>query len=162
MEILEATVEVTREAESLTARFPFPVQLAVGLLTLGFRLAQGSNHEDVIGTCKHLADFKTMPAAELKRWITWRFVAEEVEVGGVKLGVTAAAERYEAEVAFRHDVHLRDGYEETLRTVQEALAGRPICLLCADPERHDRRLIVPMGGDVELIARLAREYEEGF
>jgi hypothetical protein len=162
VDICEPSVVIERQAEKLTGQDVWPVRLAALLLSLGFRLAQGINHQDVVGDLPHLEDFKTAKPQDLRRTITWRFSATELEWKGEKLGVEAAAARLESNADFLEQVEQQPNYEEVKHRVEELLKQRPICLRCRNPRAHDRTLIVPMGGDTKLIATLAKEYEEGF
>jgi hypothetical protein len=162
VELCESSVVIQRPASALTGLEVWPVQLGILLLTLGFRLAQGSNHQDVIGDLPHLDDFKKATAKDLQRTITWRFSADEVEWQGHSLGVETAAALLEADAEFAAEVEALPGHETVQQTVLDLLRARPICLRCRNPRVHDRELIVPIGGDPKLIARLAQEYEQGF
>jgi hypothetical protein len=162
LEIAEASVVLRRQVDDLRGRDVPPVQMAIALLVLGFRLAIGANHQDALHGCRHLEEFKRAKPGDLQRWILWRFAATERDCFGQVMGVAEAAEKWDQDAGFAAAVRALPDWLEVEAEVMALLSSKPICLCLENPELHDRTLVVPIGGDPAIIAALAQDYENGF
>jgi len=163
IEIAQPVILVSWVCDELeaTARVTQAEHLAAALITAGFRLAAGINREDCYEGLRHVSEIKGCRLDQLTRVITWRFVADEVKREGWRMGVQEFAQRWREDEAWRAKFRGAT-FEQILAMLLTAIEDQRPCFKLSNPEAHDRELIIPVGGDPEMIARLARDYENGF
>jgi len=139
-----------------------PPLMVAGLLSSGYRLASGHNHQDVWEGLQHVSQIRHCKPEDLTRVITWRFVATAQLIGAQTMGVHEFTERWQADPAWREGIMQQPDFQEVLQVLESATTRLPLCFHLANPARHDRELIIPVKGDPEIIKRLAEDYENGF
>ena len=154
------------EEPDIAAIIPACVPILAAALAHGWRLARdgAANHMDVLHGCSHLTDFKRASRRQLQRSIFFRFRPQVLRViDDQPFRVEQFIARCQADAAFFRAAQQHPRHERRLRQLQRHMQTCARHLMVADPEAHDRNLIVPItGGDKDLIARLAGDYEGGW
>lgn len=134
------------------------IETLAALLACGFWYARDGEpwlHDVTLGPV-HIQDFKHARVSGLRREITARFEGNTLRIEGQAMTAPAVAELFATDAAFARRCRSLPNYagifELLMREVPKANAP------CA--QHHDRQLILPYRGDVEIKKQLADEYED--
>jgi hypothetical protein len=153
------------EEPDLRSEHPACLPYVAAALACGWRLVKdGSpNHTDALHGMKHLQDFKHASPAKLGRLITFRFVAATRIIEGEGVSLEGFIARCQQDKAYFRAAQGRQWYERWLELLKVAMMQERRSLLAAEPEAHDRTLIVPMrGARPEITHRFAVMYENSW
>lgn len=164
-DLFQGHCSVRFEEPDIAAAIPSCAGLVAAALAQGWRLARdgAANHMDVLHGCRHLVDFRRARRRQLQRSIFFRFAPGRIVVEDELFGVERFIARCELDAVFFRAAQQHPRYARKLRLLNNHLVGCSRHLMAAEPDAHDRQLIVPMtGGDTRWIKRLADAYEGGW
>lgn len=162
--MLRPGIPVTFEELDVAASLPACVPVLAAAMAAGWRLVNDeyANHEDVLTGCKSIRDFKGAHPRRLQRFMTFRFQQRLILIVGEMMRVEEFIGRCAVDRVFLRAAQNHPRYQHWWQQLCHQL---PLAVRSLSPTEHnafERALIVPMGGNRELMKCFDHHYQNSW